>query len=259
MPSSGKRAERRSSQRSRPAGHAAPSRAARPPAQRGKDPRRTREALLAAGAEVFASRGFDGARTDEIARRAGVNKALIHYHFRDKQGLYAAIVGATLGPAVARLRALGREPMTAEARLRALIAVFAESVARDRHLPAMLVHEMLAGSEAIGEEAFAYLADFYRIVAQVLEAGADDGSFRRVEPYLAHVSLVGGLVLFFATEEFRRKLDAEGRLPFSLPTAQAFVRHTQELMCRGLASDRPARRADHRPAGAPSRRARPRG
>lgn len=41
--------------------------------------------ILKAAEEIFAEEGFDGARVDEIARRAGVNKALIYYYFESKE------------------------------------------------------------------------------------------------------------------------------------------------------------------------------
>src|ERR1051326_9112733 len=54
------------------------------------EPEKTRAAILKAALEEFAHEGVTGARTDEIARRAGVNKALIYCYFKDKEGLYAA-------------------------------------------------------------------------------------------------------------------------------------------------------------------------
>src|SRR5260370_24244714 len=65
------------------------------PAKSGKsgsrgEPEKTRAAILKAALEEFAHEGVTGARTDEIARRAGVNKALLYYYFKDKDGLYAA-------------------------------------------------------------------------------------------------------------------------------------------------------------------------
>ena len=59
------------------------------PGSRG-EPEKTRAAILKAALEEFAHEGATGARTDEIARRAGVNKALLYYYFKDKEGLYAA-------------------------------------------------------------------------------------------------------------------------------------------------------------------------
>ncbi len=48
---------------------------------------KTKERILTAAAAEFASKGFDGARVDEIARRAGVNKALIYYYYNGKEEL----------------------------------------------------------------------------------------------------------------------------------------------------------------------------
>jgi len=51
----------------------------------------TRERLLEAAADVFAADGFRNARIQTICRRAGANIAAAHYHFGDKEGLYAAV------------------------------------------------------------------------------------------------------------------------------------------------------------------------
>src|SRR5262245_36084658 len=52
--------------------------------------RETRERIVAAALEAFAERGFDGARTRDIAARAGVNQGLITYHFASKDALWKA-------------------------------------------------------------------------------------------------------------------------------------------------------------------------
>ena len=52
----------------------------------------TRAAILAAAEEVFAKAGLDGARIDAIAAAAGVNKALLYYYFKSKDGLYEAVI-----------------------------------------------------------------------------------------------------------------------------------------------------------------------
>src|SRR5437016_14618117 len=56
---------------------------------RGK-PEESRKAILKAAVHEFAREGVSGARTDAIARSAGVNKALLYYYFKDKQTLYGA-------------------------------------------------------------------------------------------------------------------------------------------------------------------------
>lgn len=80
----------------------------------------TRRKLINAAGEVFAERGFHAATLQEITDRAGVNKAAVNYHFRDKRELYAAVVRYCLS---FRCTQPAPEEMTArpEDRLRALI------------------------------------------------------------------------------------------------------------------------------------------
>ena len=69
----------------------APRRSPAPDARQ-RDAERTREALLDAALAEFGAKGLAGARTSEIAERAGVNKQLISYYFGGKEGLYKAIL-----------------------------------------------------------------------------------------------------------------------------------------------------------------------
>src|SRR5258705_11742357 len=57
-----------------------------------RDPAATRRKLLTAARREFASSGLAGARVDEIAARAGVNKQLVYHYFGDKDALYLAVL-----------------------------------------------------------------------------------------------------------------------------------------------------------------------
>ncbi|MYS20707.1 TetR family transcriptional regulator [Streptomyces sp. SID4948] len=59
--------------------------------ERRYDPERSRRQLLAAALDEFAAKGFSGARVQDIADRAGVNKQLINYYFGGKEGLYEGL------------------------------------------------------------------------------------------------------------------------------------------------------------------------
>src|ERR687897_2880983 len=79
----------------------------------GADSAATRDAIFAAAAEAFSRRGFDGVVVDDIARDAGVNKAMIYYHFTDKLALYREIVADMLtavGASVAEIVASAATP-----------------------------------------------------------------------------------------------------------------------------------------------------
>lgn len=61
------------------------------PDERRRDAERSRQALLSAALDEFAEKGYDGARIQDIADRAGVNKQLIAYYFGGKENLYREI------------------------------------------------------------------------------------------------------------------------------------------------------------------------
>src|SRR5512139_3289508 len=70
-----------------------------------------REAILAAALDEFSSRGFEAARLDDVARRAGIAKGTIYLYFRDKEALFQELVRAMITPLVGTIEALGASDM----------------------------------------------------------------------------------------------------------------------------------------------------
>lgn len=60
--------------------------------KRKRDAQRTQEVLLQAAEDVFVEKGFDGARVDEIANRANINKRMIYVFFGNKEQLYIEVL-----------------------------------------------------------------------------------------------------------------------------------------------------------------------
>ena len=70
--------------------------------------------IVTAARDEFARHGFDGARVDQIARRAGVNKQLLFYYFHSKRGLFDAALtsgGAEFEEALAQLGSRDGRPL----------------------------------------------------------------------------------------------------------------------------------------------------
>ncbi|MFZ1530139.1 MAG: TetR/AcrR family transcriptional regulator [Ferruginibacter sp.] len=66
----------------------------------------TEEKILAAAKKVFIARGMDGARMQDIADEAGINKAMLHYYFRSKEQLFETIFKAVSGRFISQLEEL---------------------------------------------------------------------------------------------------------------------------------------------------------
>jgi AcrR family transcriptional regulator len=97
---------------------------------------------MRAGSEVFAAHGFEGASVEMIADEAGVNKAMINYHFGGKRGLHKAIMISTfdeVGRAVSALAATG---VSAPKQLAAFLDTVAQIASTSRPaFPALFMRE----------------------------------------------------------------------------------------------------------------------
>jgi TetR/AcrR family transcriptional regulator len=218
-----------------------------------RDPAATRRALVEAASALFSERGFDGVPIDLVAERAGVNKALISYHFRGKHGLYVAVLVSVFAELAARVAAIEAEGRGVRETLRALLSAFAE-LARERPaFPGLWVRELI--SHGIEPALAPYVVEIAGVTRRLAERGMRDGTFRRVDPLIFHFGLVGGTAFFLATDPARRRAVREGHIPFAMPEAADFLRHIEELTVRGLAPDAGAPRP---PSRARKRRALPR-
>jgi len=101
----------------------------------------TEQRILDAAHAVFMRRGTAGARTQEIADEAGVNKALLHYYFRSKDRLAEAVFQRAarqlLPPVMATLAS--DEPIPAK--VRRVIQLELEILSRSPFLPAYVISE----------------------------------------------------------------------------------------------------------------------
>jgi len=87
-----------------------------------------RESILALTSRAFAERGYDGVRTAELAKSAGVSEALIYQHFRTKAELYRAAVDRSADILEDRLQKAAGDGNTVEDRLASVVDAFLEFV-----------------------------------------------------------------------------------------------------------------------------------
>lgn len=199
-------------------------------------PAGSREALLAAATELFAEHGFDGVSVSAIALKAGVNKAMISYHFGGKRDLYTAILAATFGEIVAEVEGIAASTAPAPQVLREVMAAIGDTATRRHpHFCTMMLREVLTGGARIEPAALAQPVRVMAAVQRIVERGVREGAFRSVDPLLTHLSLIGSLVFFFATAHFRQRL-LRDRLHREPPDGATYVAHLQDLIIEGLAT-----------------------
>ena len=93
------------------------------------EPRARKQAILDAALDVFAERGFEAARLDDVAARAGVAKGTLYLYFEDKEALFEEVVRGAVSPILERLDLLATAPdLPTDKILENLFAVFEKEV-----------------------------------------------------------------------------------------------------------------------------------
>ena len=165
------------------------------------EPEKTRAAILNAALHEFASEGVAGARTDYIARSAGVNKALLYYYFRDKESLYGAVIDNVFHGLRERLLAVLNSSLEPPAKIVEYVGTHFDFIASDPEYPRLVQQEMMrAGrqkSPHLKRIAQTYFHPVYSRLLEVLQQGIDAGEFRRLETRRFAMMMAAAVVHYF--------------------------------------------------------------
>jgi AcrR family transcriptional regulator len=104
--------------------------------------RSTEELILEAAHAVFLEKGLAGARMQEIADRAGINKALLHYYFRSKEKLSALIIDRAISVILPRVMAVLDTDVELFDKIRLVVDHYLTFVSRNSFLPLFIVNEV---------------------------------------------------------------------------------------------------------------------
>ena len=197
----------------------------------------TRNAVLAAAAVAFSHRGFDGIGVDDIARAAGVNKAMIYYHFKDKLALYRHIVCDMLAEAGERVTAIANADTRPGEKIARFIEQFVSLTDSRPYFPTMMLREISEGAPHLDPDTLALMRAVFTAFGRILTEGQQTGVFRPVHPVLAYMSILGPL-LFNAARERAAAVPGRDHLPMFVPVSHGdLTRHIQHVALQMLKKD----------------------
>ena len=159
-------------------------------------PGKTAEKILKAARAVFAENGYNGTHVDEIARRAGVNKATLYYQIGDKDTLYANVIHQVIGNTAQGIAEAVSRVEHPEEKLKAYINFIACTVDKNPELPPIMMREIASGGATMPKLVVEDIASVLTILIGILDQGEKEGVFTRTIPFLIHM-MVMGTILFY--------------------------------------------------------------
>lgn len=180
----------------------------------------SRHTLLRAARAAFAEGGLEGARVDDIARRAGINKQLVYHYFGSKDGLYTAVLEEVYHEIREQEAALALDALPAEEAMRKLIEFSFDYLQKSPDFVRILADENahegrhLQGSDAVEE----MNRPIIELMRKTLDRGVVEGVFRRgLDPLHVYLSIAGMSFFYFAnvhtlSRAFNRALGSQGSI-----------------------------------------------
>jgi TetR/AcrR family transcriptional regulator len=200
-----------------------------------RDPAATRQKLLTAARREFARSGLAGARVDEIAARAGVNKQLVYHYFGDKDALYLAVLEWVYEEIRAKERELNLDGLPPEQAIRKLIESSFDHLAEHPDFIVLLNDENRGGARHVrgSKKIEALHSPLVSLVSKILGEGVRGGVFRKgINPVHLYISIAGLSYFFFSNNP---TLSAIFGKDLGTPTARRDRRkHVVDLVMQSL-------------------------
>lgn len=107
----------------------------------------TEKAILVAARKVFTRRGYAAARMEEIAREAGINRALLHYYFRSKEKMFDLIFEERMKEFFLGLAGIVNGPLSLDEKIRAIVRHDIDMISAQPDLPIFIMQELAQNPE----------------------------------------------------------------------------------------------------------------
>lgn len=169
------------------------------PSKSHRHPDEVKTEILMAAVGEFAQHGLAATSTEAIAQRSGVTKAMIHYYFKTKEGLYRAVLQdlfKNLSQLTQQSQWLEIAP---EIALKGLIQQILEHTAYKPQIHAILTLEAIQNQGRYYRDIAASKL-IYQTLSDILDRGVQSGVFRQLHPQHTAINIMGSCLFYFIAQ-----------------------------------------------------------
>ena len=167
-------------------------------APRGIRAEKTRGAILGAAEELFAERGFDATRLEDIAERVGIRRASIVYYFKDKRELYEAVLASVFGGLYDVLAEVLGRPDPLPDRIEAGVLAWVDYVGSRPTLARFILREVADATTERGPAVRSHADSFAELIRKEVFERPDFADVKLADIDPVHLaSIVSGSTVFF--------------------------------------------------------------
>ena len=170
-----------------------------------KNDTNTEQLILEAAKVVFIKKGMEGARMQEIADEAGINKALLHYYFRSKDRLFTAVFKEAFSKLFPNLVDLLKSDITLFDKIKLFVENYIDIINANPLLPSFVIHELNRNPETVVEMIKSSGVNPINFMNQVQEE-VDKGTIEPVQPLHLIVNMLAMCIFPFVAKPILKEV-----------------------------------------------------
>ena len=170
-----------------------------------RDSETTKAKIIHTSMMLFSRNGYNATTAEEISKACGVNKAMIFYYYKNKAGLYGAVLSHALESIHDEVINKDKEYLEPLEDLEIFIKTYALYCEKHPYLPALLLRELSNSGAYLPDVMFDSMRKLFALLSKILKEGERQKLFHNVEPMIIHFMIVGTINLFITTKPLREK------------------------------------------------------
>lgn len=157
----------------------------------------TEERILDAARQVFIEHGLAGARMQEIADKAGINKALLHYYFRNKEKLFETVFIETMQAFLPRINSIFSSDLELFEKIEAFCGEYIDKILENPFIPLFVLHEMNKQPDEFVKNMWGGKKPNIKILVGQIEEAVHKKQIRPIHPAHLMMNIMGMCVFPF--------------------------------------------------------------
>jgi len=142
----------------------------------------TEQKILSAAIAIFQKKGMSGARMQEIADEAKINKAMLHYYFRSKQQLFEAVFQQAFRKFAPHINSIFNSDLSVFDKIRAFTDNYISFVIENPFLPSFLIYEINSNPDFAKKFFEAHDTPNPHLFAQQIANEVENGILKPIDP-----------------------------------------------------------------------------
>ena len=161
----------------------------------------TEEIIFDAAQEVFVQKGFNGARMEEIAKEAGINKSLLHYYYRTKEKLFSAIFSRVFSTFMPKALDFIESDAPLFSKIEFFVNTYIDLLLKNPYIPNFIIGEINRNpdniAELLGNLTGITKNDAFGKFAAMIKKEVEKGTIRPIEPEQLIVNMIAMCIFPF--------------------------------------------------------------